>query len=149
MIWSMPLSSARCFNLQQHRCCFGNLSVNRCRNGMERLQPRSATPTKHCLDVHGRCQVHDLEERLMERSDIMLEESLSTVGTAPRRWLSHRQNMDIWVRRILEELPHHEMGRLQRIRTHGAAERWGKGSCRRPWKVFKSASLRPQSETRR
>ena len=87
-------------------------------------------------DVHGRlARFNDLEERLMERSDIMLEETSSAwLEQQLVAWLSHRQNMDVWVRRILEELPHHEMGRfLQRIRTHGAwFERWAKGKLSSP-----------------
>ena len=87
-------------------------------------------------DVHGRlARFNDLEERLMERSDIMLEESSSAwLELQLVAWLSHRQNMDVWVRRILEELPHHEMGRfLQRIRTYGSwFERWAKGKLSSP-----------------
>ena len=74
-------------------------------------------------DVHARLdRFAELEERLVERSDIILEETSSAwLEQHLVAWLSHRQNMDVWVRRILEELPHHELGRfLQRTRTHGA-----------------------------
>ena len=81
--------------------------------------------------VHERlARFEELEERLIERSDILLEDD---PGTWLERklviWLSHRQNMDVWVRRILEELPQHELGHfLQRIRTYGTwFERWAKG----------------------
>ena len=80
--------------------------------------------------VHERlARFEELEERLIERSDILLEDD---PGTWLERklviWLSHRQNMDVWVRRILEELPQHELGHfLQRIRTYGTwFERWAK-----------------------
>ena len=70
-----------------------------------------------------------LEERLVERCDGLLEEE-------PDRWLerqlviwlSHRQNMDVWIQRIVAELPQHDLGQfLQRIRTYGSwFERWAK-----------------------
>ena len=80
--------------------------------------------------AHARLdRFEELEARLVERSDIMLEETSSAwLEQNLVAWLSHRQNMDVWVRRILEELPHHELGRfLERVGTHGAwFERWAK-----------------------
>ena len=86
--------------------------------------------------VHERLAFfEELEERLIERSDMLLEDE---PGAWLERklviWLSHRQNMDVWVRRILDELPQHELGHfLQRIRTYGSwFERWAKGKLSSP-----------------
>ena len=86
--------------------------------------------------VHERLALfEELEERLIERSDMLLEDE---PGAWLERklviWLSHRQNMDVWVRRILDELPQHELGHfLQRIRTYGSwFERWAKGKLSSP-----------------
>ena len=80
--------------------------------------------------VHERLACFDeLEERLVERSDILLEEDPGRwLERKLVMWLSHRQNMDVWVRRIVDELPQHELGHfLQRIQTYGSwFERWAK-----------------------
>ncbi len=101
------------------------------------LQPLLKHPIETLAwDVHRRLsRFSGLEGRLMERSDIMLEGSPSPwLEQQLVAWLSHRQNMDVWVRRILEELPLHETGHfLQRIRTYGAwFERWAKGKLLSP-----------------
>ena len=101
--------------------------------------------------VHERlARFEELEERLIERSDILLEDD---PGTWLERklviWLSHRQNMDVWVRRILEELPYtnwvtssNGFGPTARGLSDGQKE-----GCRRLWKVSKSVSSKPQSAT--
>lgn len=78
--------------------------------------------------VHERlARFAELEEELIEQSDILLEEGPSAwLERNLVTWLSHRQNMDVWIRGIIEELPQHELGRfLQSVRTHGSwFERW-------------------------
>jgi len=82
--------------------------------------------------AHERLSAHcyaSLEDRLVERCDGLLEEEPDRwLERKLVMWLSHRQNMDVWVRRIIDELPHHELSHfLQRIQTYGSwFERWAK-----------------------